>query len=959
MSVTNSLIKQVDLPVWEWLRFCPIATAAVGSTCISEEADSSRYLYYLGATFWRYDTKMDSWQQLATPNVAAVTASSLRYAAYGGYHGNVLGATSTTVQIAGLQGGIFNGKKFRVTDGTGAGEYKTITSTATNVIHDSGLITGVITSIAITDTTKRWEINQYIGYSVRIVNGAGQSQTRKVLYNSADTLYFYDATYHLLETWNNNSWSAVAPFAIPVTTAGLQANYYIESTEITVDSAFDVIPDESSSYIIESGGIYCFSSAAATPFSSMQYYDIASDTWLTRTPLGGAASGGLLTAAYGVDFAIERTGQHAGYTYSADTVLSSSSRTITATTSTYTTDALRNAQVRIFSGTGQGQRFRIIANSTNAFEIPRNWDTQPDATSAFEIWPNTDEVYLVGGASSSLYKYSVKNDYWYTGNDVDYGQCRNISIKFRGQEAYAMLTGTRNTGGITTLSPQPTVPGTGYAVGDLFNITTGGSGGKGRVEAVSGDGITTRVSLYAMGSTYTTGTGKATTNISGTGAGLTVNIVATGTVGRITTVQNTNLYSGDSITISGCSEAAWNGSYHVAAIDSVSTFDILITASSNAAASNSQSTLLLVDASKNWTENEHTGKLVILNITGVTPTNQVRRIVGNSSTVLTLQSSVTAGANGISRYVICQPDVFGKAQQYDADDKGPGGYAISGTTNSLTDSTKNWFNNQWIGYKIRIHAGAGVGSEFIISGNTTNTLNFTTQTFTPDTTTRYRVMDSFGLLTAASNTTNAVFTDSTKRWITNQWAGRRVKVTSGPSVGEEKIITSNSVSALTLSGVCTNAPDTASTYCILDAPLRGLGTTILWAYSNTGDTEGRYLYSPRGGGSNIIDRYDIQKNSWDLAINTSPKTDVFTTGTMYAYDGANGIIIHRGDATATLRTMRFDVNTQEIEVLGMPPYTHGTPLIGNRMETLTTEDGLKYLYVMRHTGQEMWRTLLF
>jgi len=29
------------------------------------------------------------------------------------------------------------------------------------------------------------------------------------------------------------------------------------------------------------------------------------------------------------------------------------------------------------------------------------------------------------------------------------------------------------------------------------------------------------------------------------------------------------------------------------------------------------------------------------------------------------------------------------------------------------------------------------------------------------------------------------------------------------------------------------------------------------------------------------------------------------------------------------------------------------------MEIIQTADGLKYLYIMRHTGQEMWRTLLF
>jgi len=37
----------------------------------------------------------------------------------------------------------------------------------------------------------------------------------------------------------------------------------------------------------------------------------------------------------------------------------------------------------------------------------------------------------------------------------------------------------------------------------------------------------------------------------------------------------------------------------------------------------------------------------------------------------------------------------------------------------------------------------------------------------------------------------------------------------------------------------------------------------------------------------------------------------------------------------------------------------GTAVIGNRMEALKTTDGLTYLYIMRHSGQEMFRTLVF
>ena len=67
MSVSMGLKKKVDLPVWEFLQPTPISTGTTISVCSSKDrGDSSRYIYYWGATFYRYDTWTDSWQQLST-----------------------------------------------------------------------------------------------------------------------------------------------------------------------------------------------------------------------------------------------------------------------------------------------------------------------------------------------------------------------------------------------------------------------------------------------------------------------------------------------------------------------------------------------------------------------------------------------------------------------------------------------------------------------------------------------------------------------------------------------------------------------------------------------------------------------------------------------------------------------------------------------------------------------------
>ena len=956
MAVTNNLVPQVDLPVWEWLRFAPVATQALSTLCVSEETYNSRYMYYLSTTFWRYDTKMDSWQQLQTPNITPVTTATMRFANFNGYSGNILNATNTTLEIPSLQGNIFNGYKIRLTSGVGAGQEAYITGSTANIIGDTGLATTASVN-SIVDTLKKWEINQWIGYSVRLVFGTGQSQIRKVLYNDTNTLYFYDVNYNQLEVWNNTPFSNLTPYAAPIATAGAQPTYYIESTTISLDRTLSVVPDDTSSFTIESGGIFLFSSVASAPWSSMQYYDILSDTWNTKTALGG-----LVSAQYGTDFTIDRTGQHGGVYYSAQTATTTTSRTLTYSAGAYIINDLTNKMIRITSGLGAGQRFRIVGNTNNTIEICRNWDIQPNNTSVFEIWPNTAEIYLMGNASAALFKYSVPYDYWYQGPDIDYGQTINISASYGGQEPFAITTAARNANGITALASAPTVGGTNYSVGDLFNITTVGTVGKGRVTAVSGNGVVTAVTLYSSGLNYSTGSGKATSLISGSGDGfLTVNITSVGTVGRITTVQATNLASGDTITITGCTEAAWNGSYPIIGIDSLTTFDVITTATLAAVASNSQSTTLIVDATKNWGNNEHVGKIVTLNTAGTSPTSQAKRILSNTSNTLTVGTLVGgAGVNGTSRYTITQPECFGSALNNLIENQKAYGNSTSGSLTTLVDSTKNWKNGRWAGYKFRVMAGTGVGQEVLITSSSNNTLTYSIQTFTPDATTQYKIMDTYGSVSTATNVTNATITATAVNWDVNKFAGKRVRITSGTGLGQEVQVLSNTFNILTFTGTFVTAPDATSTYTIYEIPARGLGTSALWAHSGS-DTanKGRFLFSPRGGGSNLFDRYNITTNIWDLAVNSAPHSETFTTGTMYAYDGNNTIIIHRGDATNTMRTFGMNINTLQVDTMGMPPYAHGTSVIGNRMEVVTTVDNLNYLYIMRHTGQEMWRTLLF
>ncbi|MDI6854393.1 MAG: hypothetical protein QME75_12410 [Deltaproteobacteria bacterium] len=82
-------------------------------------------------------------------------------------------------------------------------------------------------------------------------------------------------------------------------------------------------------------------------------------------------------------------------------------------------------------------------------------------------------------------------------------------------------------GEVGTINNTPTAGGTGYAVGDLLEITPAG-GGSGALAIVTGvsAGAVTSLHLATGGRGYATGSGLATTALTGAGSGCTVEITA-------------------------------------------------------------------------------------------------------------------------------------------------------------------------------------------------------------------------------------------------------------------------------------------------------------------------------------------------------------------------------------------------------------------------------------------------
>lgn len=121
--------------------------------------------------------------------------------------------------------------------------------------------------------------------------------------------------------------------------------------------------------------------------------------------------------------------------------------------------------------------------------------------------------------------------------------------------AVATLASVDNTAGhISVLNATPTNGGSGYVLGEILTITTGGTLGTATVTGVTG-GAVTAVTLLTVGSGYSTGASKATTsNLAGTGATLNITTVQTGqiTINGTDTVLDSGFYTASkSLVING------------------------------------------------------------------------------------------------------------------------------------------------------------------------------------------------------------------------------------------------------------------------------------------------------------------------------------------------------------------------------------------------------------------------
>ena len=126
----------------------------------------------------------------------------------------------------------------------------------------------------------------------------------------------------------------------------------------------------------------------------------------------------------------------------------------------------------------------------------------------------------------------------------------------------------------------------------------------------------------------------------------------------------------------------------------------------------------------------------------------------------------------------------------------------------------------------------------------------------------------------------------------------------------------------------------------------------------------RYLFSVRGGATSELNRYDIPYGVWDMVLQY-PNMETLTTGSMFNYDQVDRIYFQK-DATG--RIDYYNIPTNQVVTSGYIPYGMGAAVIGSRMEIIAfsgatgsayPKDLLRYLYVMRHSTNELFRVLIW
>jgi hypothetical protein len=824
MAITNKLVPVLDNQTYEFLRVNYSAgnQASNGSNCFRKDLKDRYFYYFNGASgIIRSDLYSDSGigsQIGLAPFGMANTVGNMTYSEEG-YKGQVISSTSNTVKAAFCDSrNIFVGKQIKIVSGKGKHQIRTIVSIASPTVEEtmvpsSDTISSTWSSgQSITDSTKFWEINRWMGYELKVLTSTGQNNIRPILYSNRNSIAINDAGLAGVR----DDWGRYMPGDIS-TTAGSQSIIQIQASVATLDKPWDIEPDKTSFFEILGTDSLYFLTVASTPWVT-QIYDLATNTWQVRTT-------NAFTPSNPTDLTMD---SFSSLTSAIETgyVTSNTGLSVVNTGKSWITNDYKNMLFSVLSGTGEGQRRVIDRNTSDTIILYRNLDISLDATSYYEIKQDTNKLYLQTNTTQRWQIYNededvwMQNNYWY-----DKGFFSNL-----------LLTPTGSTSGF---SPIP-------------------------VSTITRNAGLTRID--------------------------------------ITTIRPHLLTTGDVAQLTGATDPLYNISVTLTATGNTTlSANAASTPAANAVASNTFTTSVVFDTSKNWTTNQWVG-FGLLSVgtglqTGGIITPVMRRITANTNSSLTVSPAYASTPTAGARYYIVNLKPAG-VDVADGDTAAKDGYGIctsSSAAGVVNDTTKNWTTNTHVGKRVAIISGTGSYTETTVTSNTSNSITTAATTTTFDTTTVYAILGCS--IQPIPNNINMLVNCADNTTLNR---GKYIYYNPG----------SNNAAAFRM--------------------------TML--------------------------RYNVGTEKWELFqpnYENASTTTIFAGGAQCTYDFKDRLYFTPGGNSQSLFYM--DLNTFKVENAGAFPYT----ALNNNFYRIKTfpmykvSDDLAFVYFLAGNGSYMYRTLIF